>query len=75
MDGLACPDSDAAEGLCFENECFLQFLPPHSSDQVQPWDLGIFGPMKTNISRIRLDAGRAMQTKQVLTNPGRPIFQ
>jgi hypothetical protein len=66
MDGLTCHGSDLVKDLCFENECFLQFLPPHSSDQVQPCDLGIFGPMKTNIARIRPTPDLSRQTKQVV---------
>jgi hypothetical protein len=54
------------EGFCFEDECFIQFLPPHSSDQVQPCDVGIFGPMKASIGRICTAPDLLKQSKQVL---------
>jgi hypothetical protein len=66
MDGLTCHDSDTVEDFCFENECFLQFLPPHSSDQVQPCDQGIFGTMRTNIAWMRPGQDFSRQTTQVV---------
>lgn len=66
MDGLTCHGSDDVEDLCLDNHCFIQFLPPHSSDQVQPCDIGIFGPMKANITRVNPAAELSKQSKQVV---------
>jgi hypothetical protein len=40
--------------------------PAHSSDQLQPCDLGIFAAMKTNPFRIRQPAGLSRQSKQIV---------
>jgi hypothetical protein len=66
MDGLTDHESDEIEDFCFEHDYSIQLIPPHSSDQGQPSDVGIFGPMKINVSRIRSGPGLSKQCKQVL---------
>jgi hypothetical protein len=66
MDGLTCHGSDDVEDMCLDNGCFIQFLPPHSSDQVQPCDVGIFGPMKANMSRVSPARDLSKQSKQIV---------
>jgi hypothetical protein len=66
MDGLTCHGLDDVMDLCLDNHCFVQFLPPHSSHQVQPCDIGIFRPMKANITRVNPAAELSKQSKQVV---------
>jgi hypothetical protein len=70
MDGLTCHHSDFVEDLCFENNCIVEILPAHSSDQIQPCDLGIIGAMKANASRIHPAPDLSKQSKQVLNIVG-----
>jgi hypothetical protein len=44
----------------------IVFLPPHTSDQTQPMDLGIFGVQKAEASRIRPRDGLIPQTKAMI---------
>lgn len=41
-------------------------IPPHSPDQCQPLDSGVFGIMKLNAQRIRPGEGLNKQTKQII---------
>jgi hypothetical protein len=66
MDGLTCHDSDAFQNECFKRRCWIQILPPHSSDQTQPCDVGIFGPMKTSMGRIHPAADLSKQSKGII---------
>ena len=42
------------------------FLPPHSSDQTQPLDLGVFGPTKRYCSNFRKHPDVSNQTNQTI---------
>jgi hypothetical protein len=58
-------------GERFLDECswlgvWPMFLPPHSSDQTQPMDLGIFARQKAEASRIRPIQGLNPQSKQLI---------
>lgn len=43
-----------------------QFLPPHTSDQLQPLDLGIFAIQKRWQSNVSVDDTLNRQTKQLI---------
>lgn len=66
LDGCSCHCNDD-----FLNECIYQnvipiFLAPHSSDQAQMLDLGIFGVQKMHIPKIKPDKNLSDLTKQVV---------
>lgn len=44
----------------------LVTLPPHSSDQLQPLDVGLFGNMKGAQSRVHVPEEMTMQSRQVI---------
>lgn len=48
------------------NNIIVLFIPPHSSDQVQPLDLLIFNLQKLWKSRISLEKSFSYQTKQII---------
>ena len=52
--------------LLTNEKIVLKFLVPHSSDQTQPLDLGIFGVAKGHISTKRTDSNLSAQTNQIL---------
>jgi hypothetical protein len=67
MDGLTYHGSDEMENYCLDNACFVQFFSlPHSSGQAEPCDVGIFGPIKANVSGIYPAADFSKQGQQVL---------
>jgi hypothetical protein len=66
MGRQTCHGSEEVEDYCLDNACFIQFLHPHSSDQVQPCDLGLLGPTNANVSRICPAGNLSKQNKQVL---------
>jgi hypothetical protein len=41
-------------------------LPPHSSDQTQPYDVGVFGALKANMTHVHPVNDLSKQSKQVL---------
>jgi hypothetical protein len=48
----------------------LTSLPPHTSHQLQPLDIGIFGPLKRNLTkhleqRLRNDSRRIQQVEWI----------
>ena len=49
------------------------FLAPHSSDQCQPLDLGIFGPQKKLHPSITVPAGVSTQTAQLCSKAFRKL--
>ena len=66
MDGCACHKSRELEALFDQHGIVVVFLPPHSSDQVQALDLGIFGNHKSAQSRIHPAPGLSRQSQQVI---------
>jgi hypothetical protein len=49
--------------ICFRNNVYLLFLPPHSSHVLQPLDLTIFSPLKSAFQKKLTDlAGREEKT-------------
>ena len=51
---------------CTENGVIPLPLPPHSSDQCQPLDLGIFHVQKLRSSRMSVDKTLSTQTQQII---------
>jgi hypothetical protein len=66
MDGLSCHELDLFADVCFDSGVRIKLLPTHSSDQLQPCDLGVFAAMKTNVSRVRVPASLSKQSKQTI---------
>ena len=66
MDNCTSHNNDETNLLL--NECGIDvfYLVPHSSDQIQQLDLGIFGILKTVQACIYPDSSFSTQTKQLL---------
>ena len=47
IDGHGSHESDEFMKICFRNNIYMLFLPPHASHVLQPLDLTIFSPLKT----------------------------
>jgi hypothetical protein len=65
MEGLPCLESSGFEDSSLDNGVFIEVLPAHSSDQLQPYD-SIFVTMKTSASRIQQPARLSRQSKQIV---------
>ena len=52
--------------LASEANIICKFIPPHTSDQLQPLDLGVFGNQKRWQGNITVEADLNRQTKQVI---------
>jgi hypothetical protein len=65
-DGCACYLTDYFLDECTFRGFILVFLPPHSSDQIQPLDLGIFHIQKAEALKVPPDPGLNPQTKQII---------
>ncbi|KAL2130364.1 hypothetical protein VTI74DRAFT_6546 [Chaetomium olivicolor] len=48
LDGHQSHESDDFIWLCFSNNIFVLYLPPHCSHVLQPADLSVFSPLKTS---------------------------
>ena len=66
LDGFGCHQGQEFVSLCEEENIICLMFPPHTSDQLQPCDLGIFGNQKKLQSRISVDTSLNRQTKQVI---------
>jgi hypothetical protein len=66
LDGLTCHDPDTTEDLCLGHGCWIELLPPHSSDQIQLCNVGVLGPLKANMTRVHPADDLFKQSKQVL---------
>ena len=66
IDGFGCHHSDSFTSMCEEEGIVCVFLPPHTSDQLQPCDLGLFAIQKRWSSNIQIDDDLNRQTKQVI---------
>jgi hypothetical protein len=66
LDGCSCHKSDEFWDACNHHGIIPVLLPPHSSDQLQPLDLGIFALQKAEATRMRPGQGLNPQTVQVL---------
>ena len=66
LDGFGCHQTDEFLELLNEHNIVWRFIPPHTSDQIQPLDLGVFANQKRWQSNITVDADLNRQTKQVI---------
>ena len=66
LDGFGCHHSPEFTEMMEEENILVVFFPAHTSDQIQPLDLGIFSNQKRWQSNIRVDASLNKQTKQVM---------
>lgn len=66
LDGCSCHINDFFLDECVFNKVIPIILAPHSSDQTQMLDLGIFGPPKKYISKIKPDKFLSSQYKQII---------
>ena len=65
MDGCSSHKTNDIEEILFDNGIIVQYLPAHTSDQVQPLDVGIFHVLKQAMSRIHPPTWMNQQTKQI----------
>ena len=66
LDGCTCHDREALERKLEDENVLLMFIPPHSSDQIQVLDLGIFGVMKQRMAQIKTDVHLSHLSRQVV---------
>jgi transposase len=66
LDGCSAHGSDYFTDECIARGIFPIFIPPHSSDQVQICDLGIFAITKRKILSIRVSPDLSAQTRQIV---------
>ena len=66
LDGFGVHHSPPFEAMCQEENVVLMFYPAHTSDQLQPCDLGLFGNQKRWQANISLDQRLNTQTKQCI---------
>ena len=66
MDGFSCHQSDRFLELCEPENIVCRLIHPHTSDQLQPVVLGIFGIQKRWQTNITVEASLNRQTKQII---------
>ena len=66
MDGFGVHTSAAFDALCEDANVVVLLIPPHTSDQLQPCDLGLFAVLKRWQSNVSLPKHLNRQTKQVI---------
>jgi hypothetical protein len=66
LDGFASHLSDAMEEQCLFYRVMLIIIPPHTSDQVQPLDLGFFALHKLECHRVHPHIDLNTQTAKIL---------
>jgi CRP-like cAMP-binding protein len=66
LDGCSCHSSAKFRRLCEENNVIAIFFPPHSSNQVQPLDLSLFGTTKKAILRTNRMDPLNIQTEHIV---------
>jgi hypothetical protein len=70
MGGLTCHQSDGLGDGCLDSGVCVGSLPAHSSDQLQPCDLGTFAAMKSSMSRVRPMPDMTRQSRQIVKTLG-----
>ena len=65
LDGCRAHFEDELLDFLFKNGIELHVLPPHSSDQLQPLDLGIFSILKSAQKRIQPSEKFSKQSAEV----------
>ena len=66
MDGFGCHTSEEFLELAEQENVICKLIPPHTSDQLQPLDLGIFANQKRWQSNVSVDQELNRQTKQII---------
>ena len=66
LDQFGCHCNEVFIAMCEEANIVCTFLPPHTSDQLQPCDLGLFGIQKKWMSSIQIPDGLNRQTRQIV---------
>ena len=66
LDGFGCHQSTAFLEMCEAENIICMMFPPHTSDQLQPCDLGIFANQKRQQSHVKVDSWLNRQTRQVI---------
>ena len=66
LDGCSCHDPERITALLAPENAKAHFLPAHSSDQIQPLDLGIFGVMKARMAGMQTDASFGPVSRQIM---------
>ena len=66
MDNCSCHGSDRITNIFEAANVRFVPLPPHSSDQLQPLDVGLFGNMKAAQSRVHVPEQMSPQSRQVI---------
>jgi hypothetical protein len=65
LDGCTAHSSPKISALCDENHVIPLAFPPHSSNQVQPLDLSIFGITKRLVARVNRMESMNVQTDHI----------
>jgi hypothetical protein len=66
LDGFAGHKTEMVEETLMESGAFEIVLPPHSSDQIQPLDLGMFTIQKMESHPISAHVNPNCQTRKLL---------
>lgn len=66
LDGFGCHQSTEFVEMLEDENVICVLFPPHTSDQLQPLDLGVFANQKRYQSRITVEPTLNRQTKQVI---------
>ena len=66
LDGFGVHHSETFEKLCEDENIVVVYYPPHTSDQLQACDLGLFSNQKRWMSNVSLDQDLNRQTKQAI---------
>lgn len=66
LDGFGCHTSGEFTAMLEEENIICVVFPPHTSDQLQPCDLGIFANQKQYQARITVPQSLNRQTKQAI---------
>jgi hypothetical protein len=69
LEGFAAPISDAVEEQCLFYGVMLTIIPPHTSDQLQLLDLGLFAVQKLECHHVHPDIDLNTQTVKILKMP------
>jgi hypothetical protein len=65
LDGCTAHAGAEFEQLCTDNKIICVFLPPHSSNQLQPLDLSLFGVTKKRLVQVNGLESHKVQTRHI----------
>lgn len=66
LDNCTAHSGPMFDQLCLENKVTPVFIPPHSSNQLQPLDVSVFGICKRDINRTNRLEKRNVQTDHIV---------